>query len=245
MIGRNHRAAVAVVGDARLTLEALAPGRRAVRRSTPRGRSRARAARAAVEAELRDAMGPDVEKIMDSMRAALPRDAIVVKDSTIAAYMWANRLLATYEPRTAMRPQSAAIGPGVPLAIGAAVGSGRRTVVIQGDGGLMLSLGELATAVQQRLPLVVCVFNDHGYGILRYLQDLLLEGRRTGVDLATPDFVALARAMGMEAERVDSVEAFDDVFGRACRDDGPWLLDIDLAGLAPMEIRPQRPPRRD
>jgi acetolactate synthase-1/2/3 large subunit len=247
VIGRNHRAAVAVAGDARLTLEALTTrlGRRERSPIDPAWAEQGRGARAAVEAEIRDAMGSDVEKIMDGLRAALPRDAIVVKDSTIAAYIWANRLLTVYEPRTAMRPQSAAIGPGVPLAIGAAVGSGRRTVVIQGDGGLMLSLGELATAVQQRLPLVVCVFNDRGYGILRYLQDVMLDGRRTGVDLATPDFVALARAMGMQAESVDSVEAFEDVFGRACRDEGPWLVDIDLARLAPMEIRPQRPPRRD
>ena len=206
VIGRNHRAAVAVAGDARLTLEALTTRLAEHRPVAPAWAEQGRAARAAAEAELRDAMGTDVEKIMDCMRAALPRDAVVVKDSTIAAYIWANRLLHTYEPRTTMRPQSAAIGPGVPLAIGAAVGSGRRTVVIQGDGGLMLSLGELATAVQQRLPLVVCVFNDRGYGILRYLQDVLLDGRRTGVDLATPDFVALARAMGMEAEPVDSVE---------------------------------------
>jgi thiamine pyrophosphate-dependent acetolactate synthase large subunit-like protein len=49
--------------------------------------------------------------------------------------------------------------------------------------------------------------------------------------------------MGMEAEAVESVEAFEDAFGRACRADGPWLLDIDLARLAPMEIRPQRPRR--
>src|SRR5690606_34504620 len=97
---------------------------------------------------------------------------VVAKDATVAAYVWANRLLPVYEPRTSMRPASMAIGPGVPLAVGAAVGSGRPTVVIQGDGGLMLSLGELASAVQQRLPLVVCVFNDRGYGILRFIQDL-------------------------------------------------------------------------
>jgi acetolactate synthase-1/2/3 large subunit len=132
----------------------------------------------------------------------------------------------------------------VPLAVGAALGSGRRTVVIQGDGGLMLSLGELATAVQQRLPIVVCVFNDRGYGILRFIQDLMLDGRHTGVDLATPDFVGLARAMGMDAEKVDSVESFEDAFGRASVADAPWLLDIDLTRLAPMEVRPQRPPRR-
>jgi acetolactate synthase-1/2/3 large subunit len=247
VIGRNHRADVALVGDALLTLEALGAGlaERGVPPVDPVWAEQGRAARAAVEAEIRDAMGHDVEKLMDGMRAAMPRDAIVVKDSTIAAYVWANRLLSTYEPRTSIRAQSAAIGPGVPLAIGAALGTGRRTVVIQGDGGLMLSLGELATAVEQRLPIVVCVFNDRGYGILRYLQDLLLDGRRTGVDLTTPDFVAMARAMGMDAEPVDSVESFEDAFGRACRADGPWLLDIDLAHFAPMEIRPQRPPRRN
>jgi acetolactate synthase I/II/III large subunit len=247
VIGRNHRAEVALVGDALLTLEALA-GRLAERGTPsvdPAWAEQGRAARAAVEAEIRDAMGHDLEKLMDGMRAALPRDAIVVKDSTIAAYIWANRLLSTYEPRTTIRPQSAAIGPGVPLAVGAALGTGRRTVVIQGDGGLMLSLGELAVAVQQRLPIIICVFNDQGYGILRYLQDLLLDGRRTGVDLATPDFVAMARAMGMDAEPVDSVASFEDAFGRACQADGPWLLDIDLAQFTPMEIRPQRPPRRD
>jgi acetolactate synthase I/II/III large subunit len=242
VIGRNHRADVAIVADARLALEALTGG---IDRppADATWAEQGRATRAAVDAEIRDAMGSDLEKIMDCMRAALPRDAVVVKDSTIAAYVWANRLLAAYEPRTAMRPSSAAIGPGVPLAVGAAVGSGRRTVVIQGDGGLMLSLGELSTAVQQHLPIVVCVFNDGGYGILRFIQDLTLDGRHTGVDLATPDFAALARAMGMEAEAVESVEAFEDAFGRACRADGPWLLDIDLARLAPMEIRPQRPRR--
>ncbi len=247
VIGRNHRADVALVGDALLTLEALGArlAERAVPPVDPVWAEQGRAARAAVEAEIRDAMGHDLEKLMDGMRAALPRDAIVVKDSTIAAYLWANRLLGTYEPRTTIRPQSAAIGPGVPLAIGAALGTGRRTLVIQGDGGLMLSLGELATAVQQRLPIVVCVFNDRGYGILRYLQDVLLDGRRTGVDLTTPDFVAMARAMGMEAEPVDSVESFEDAFARACRADGPWLLDIDLTRFTPMEIRPQRPPRRN
>jgi acetolactate synthase-1/2/3 large subunit len=124
------------------------------------------------------------------------------------------------------------------------VGTGSTTVVIQGDGGLMLSLGELAVAVQRNLPLVVCVFNDRGYGILRFLQDMAMAGRRTGVDLATPDFAALARAVGLRAANVSSAKEFAASFEAAVTSGGPWLLDIDLTALAPMEIRPQRPAAR-
>ncbi|MER3419104.1 MAG: hypothetical protein C4290_00640, partial [Chloroflexota bacterium] len=52
----------------------------------------------------------------------------------------------------------------------------------------MLSIGELATAVQYRLPIILCVFNDRGYGILRAIQARMFDGRQVGVDLATPDF---------------------------------------------------------
>ena len=145
-------------------------------------------------------MGPDHEKMVEIVRGALPRDAVVVKDATISSYVWANRTLPVYEPRTSMRPVSMAIGPGLPLAIGACIGSGRRTLVVHGDGGLMLSVGELATAVQQELPLITCVFNDRGYGILRFIQDLTLGGRRSAVDLVTPDFAG-ARSVGRDGGR--------------------------------------------
>jgi acetolactate synthase-1/2/3 large subunit len=137
-----------------------------------------------------------------------------------------------------------AIGPGLPLAIGACLGSARPTVLIQGDGGLMLSVGELATAVQQGLPLVTCVFNDRGYGILRIVQDLMLAGRRSAVDLVTPDFAVLARSVGMQGESVASVDAFAAAFGRALERNGPTLIDVDITQMAPMTIRPQRPSTR-
>jgi len=202
------------------------------------------AARAAAEAESRDAMGPDHEKIADIIRTGLGRDGIVVKDATVAAYAWANRTLAVYEPRTSIRPVSMAIGPGLPLAIGACLGSGARTVLVQGDGGLMLSVGELATAVQQELPLVTCVFNDRGYGILRFIQDMALAGRRNAVDLVTPDFAALAASVGMVGEAVSSVDGFQAAYTAALERPGPTLIDIDITQLAPMAIRPQRPTDR-
>ena len=243
VIDRVHRSDVAIVADAKLGLEALlkaaGDGPPTVDREFA---DRAVVARSAVEAESCDAMGPDHERIVKSIRATLPRDANLVKDATIAAYVWANRVLPVYEPRTSIRPTSMAIGPGLPLAVGAARGTDRPTVLIQGDGGLMLSLGELATAVEQDLPLVICVFNDGGYGILRWMQDAMLAGRRTGVDLVTPDFAQLAASFGMAATRVAGADQFEEEFARAVQSGRPALLDIDLHALHPMEIRPQKRP---
>jgi acetolactate synthase-1/2/3 large subunit len=161
----------------------------------------------------------------------------------VPAYVWANRVLPILAPRTSLTTTSAAIGPGLPLAIGAAVATQERTVVIQGDGGFMLSIGELATAAQYKLPIVVCLFNDRGYGVLRAIQNMRFEGRHTGVDLHTPDFVRVAEGMGVAAVRVSDADAFDAAFTRAMSADGPVLIDIDMTALAPMGSL-FAPPRR-
>ena len=134
-----------------------------------------------------------------------------------------------------MYSTSAAIGPGLPLGIGAALG-GKKSVVIQGDGGFMLHIGELATAAQFNVPVVVLVFNDRGYGVLRRIQGARFEGRTNGVDLATPDFVKVAEGMGVTAEAVAGVDAFKEAFARAMAHDGPYLLDIDQASLEPLKF---------
>ena len=77
--------------------------------------------------------------------------------------VWGNTLLPVETARTSLHTTSAAIGPGLPLGIGSALGGGK-SVVIQGDGGFMLHIGELATAAQFNVPVVVLVFNDGGYG---------------------------------------------------------------------------------
>ncbi len=233
VIGRNYPPAVAVVGDAKLALEGLLE-RVEASGADPTFADRARAARDHTRAQNRKLIGPDYEAVMDAIREGLPRDANIVRDATVPAYLWGDRLLPIYEPRTSMHPTSAAIGPGLPLAIGAAIGSGRQTVLIAGDGGFMLSLGELATAVQYDVPLCVCLFNDGGYGVLRAIQAGTFEGRTTGVDLATPDFAEVARAMGMHGQSVKGVEEFRDAFAKAIASNGPSLLDIDMDALAPM-----------
>jgi acetolactate synthase I/II/III large subunit len=152
----------------------------------------------------------------------------------VPAYIWGNRLLPILTPRTSLSTTSAAIGPGLPLAIGAAVATNQKTVVIQGDGGFMLHIGELATAAQYSLPVVVCVFNDGGYGVLRAIQGMRFDGRTTGVDIKTPNFLQVAEGMGVRAEHVRSAAEFEAAFGRAMSHAGPVLLDVDMKSLAPM-----------
>ena len=203
--------------------------------------ARAQAARATVQARLRDLVGPDHFAIMEEIRAVTARESCVVRDSTVPAYLWANQMLPILEPRTSMHPTAGAIGPGLPLAIGAAIASDRRTVLIAGDGGFMLHVGELAVAAQYRLPVTICLFNDGGYGVLRRIEQARFGGRTFGVNLATPDFPALAHSMGVEAHAVAGVDQFRAAFRAAMEADGPVLLDIDLNALHPIGEYPPRP----
>ncbi|HYU17484.1 MAG TPA: thiamine pyrophosphate-binding protein [Chloroflexota bacterium] len=233
-IGKNYPAAQGVTGDARPALAALVAalgGRVQTEMGWP---ERVAQTRAAARAALRERIGQHA-KIMDSLRAALPRDAIVVKDATISAYTWGNRLLEVYEPRTSMNPTCGAIGPGLPLALGAATARPDRQVVcIAGDGGFVYNMAELATAVQQQLPVVVLLFNDGGYGILRHIQDRAFEGRRIAVDLHTPDFAKVAEAFGVWSRRVDRIEAFNPALTEALAAGGPALIEIDSRAIGPM-----------
>jgi len=173
--------------------------------------------------------------VMDKLRAVLPRDGVFVRDQTISAYNWGNQQFPIYAPRTTMNPTSGAIGPGLPLAIGAAIGSGKRTVVIHGDGGFMFHATEMATAAQYQVPVLICVFNDQGYGVLRWLQDTRF-GRINETDIGKMDFATMANSMGVPGERVKSVEEFSQAVDRGMQTSGPYLIDVDMEHFKPMEI---------
>ena len=121
------------------------------------------------------------------------------------------------------------------MSLGAAIATNRKTVVIHGDGGFMYHATELATAAQYNVPLIVCVFNDSGYGVLRWLQDNRF-GRINETDLGKVAFAKMAQSMGVQGERVCSVAEFESAFTTAMELDGPYLIDIDMEHFAPMEI---------
>jgi acetolactate synthase-1/2/3 large subunit len=99
----------------------------------------------------------------------------------------------------------------------------------------MFHATELATCAQYQVPLVICVFNDSGYGVLRYLQQSRF-GRINETDLGKVAFAQMAQSMGVPGQRVDSVAAFASALDEALAVDGPYLIDVDMEHFAPMEI---------
>jgi acetolactate synthase-1/2/3 large subunit len=235
MVGRTHRADLGVIADAKAALSDLNAGLREVSGNDAQFNDAVFSTRDAVHGAMRKRLGPDFAQLMDAMRKRLPRDGLWCRDSTIAAYNFGNQLFPVYEPRTSINPSSGAIGPGLPFSIGAVIGSGKRGLVIHGDGGFMFHATELATAAQYQIPLVVCVFNDGGYGVLRWLQDARF-GRINETDLGKMNFALMAQSMGVPGERVQNVEAFQSALDKAFATDGPYLVEVDMEHFAPMEI---------
>ncbi|MFH8491631.1 thiamine pyrophosphate-binding protein [Streptomyces longisporoflavus] len=236
-LGRVYPARHALHGHASDVLAALLPH---ARRAEESWTHRVAAVREDVRAALHDNIGPQAA-ICDALRAALPREAVVARDVTIPSSSWGNRLLEMYDPRDNVFPRGGGIGQGLGMGIGAALARpGAPTVVLAGDGGLAVHLGELLTLAQERPRLTLVVFNDGGYGVLRNMQDRYSE-RRSGVDLATPDFELLARACGLAYARIAAEEHARPVISHAVASDGPTLVEVDLASLGPMK-NPFTPP---
>jgi thiamine pyrophosphate-dependent acetolactate synthase large subunit-like protein len=230
VIGALFKPQLAIVGDARDGLaglgEALGPGPAASAWDHEWRRRFRAAASPRYTAEL--------ARLVETLRGALPDDAIVVNDQTGLNY-WMEWRFPVLAPRTFLYPVgSATLGYGVPAAIGAKIARPERPVAcVVGDGGFMYSVNELATAVKYRLPIVFLVMNDERYGAIKWLQEKMFEGRWGETDLANPDFPALARAFGAHGERVASVDALGAAISRALAADRPTVLEFPATGIEP------------
>ena len=232
VIGRMHPTAVGIVGDARQGLEALA---QALGSGGPAdGWDRAWLT------SQRDTRWPryteTADRFITVLRQVLPRDGIVVNDQTGINY-WMEWHFPVLQPRTFLYPiGSATLGYGVPAAIGAKVACPDRAVVaVIGDGGFMFSVNELSTAVKYGLGIVFLVMNDERFGAIKYLQDAIF-GKYGEVDLANPDFPAMARAFGAEGERIADLDALPRALERALKHAGPTLLELPLGVEPPWEL---------
>lgn len=121
------------------------------------------------------------------------------------------------------------MGFGMGAAIGAAMGTRERTVLVIGDGGFGMCLNELATAVSNHVPLVILILNNGVLGMVRQWQTLFFDKHysNTVLDRQT-DFVKLAEAFGAEGEAVNTLETLDAALTRAFATDGPYLIDCTI-----------------
>lgn len=239
MVGRTHHAAVGLIADARLALVGINQRLVDLQANDAQFTDKILHAGEGIRAAMRGRLGADWPQVMDCIREKLPPESVFVRDQTISAYNWGNQQFPILRPRTSINPTSGAIGPGFPMSMGAAIASAgnsnAKTLVIHGDGGFMFHATELATCAQYQVPLVICVFNDSGYGVLRFLQQHRF-GRINETDLGKVAFAQMAQSMGVPGQRVDSVEAFASALDRALAVAGPYLIDIDMEHFAPMEI---------
>jgi acetolactate synthase-1/2/3 large subunit len=200
---------VGIVADAAAATQALADelAARAVEPATVTGLDDARKAFAArVEADV-----PLQKAYLDAIRAALPEDGVLVDEITQVGH--AAKLATRFErPRSLITSgYQGTLGYGFATALGAQAALGDRVVVsINGDGGLLYTLPELATAVLHDIPLVAIVFNDSSYGNVETIQERWYGNRVIATALRNPDFVALAEsfgALGLKAETPDDLQS--------------------------------------
>ena len=144
--------------------------------------------------------------------------------------MWAAQNVNFKKPRRFISSGGlGTMGFGLGAAIGAAVGTGERSVLVTGDGSFGMCLNELTTAVTYNVPVVILLMNNGVLGMVRQWQTLFFNKHysNTILDRKT-DFVALARALGADGEAVDTVAALDKAFEHAFSCDGPYVIDCRI-----------------
>jgi len=215
-IGRHYPVTLGIQADAKAAVQLLLsalPGASRLPWTAP--------CRPSISARL---LGLD---LIEGLRRGLPRDAIIAGDITRLTY----QMLAEfpiYSPRTFLHPAGyVSMGYGLPAALGAKAAFPERVVAtVVGDGCFMMSGLELATAVQEKLPVIVILINDGSLTLIKAIQQRRYESRFIGVDLRNPDFETYARAFGVRHWKIDSDSSLEIALREAVASSAPALIEV-------------------
>jgi acetolactate synthase I/II/III large subunit len=230
---RTTSPTIGIVADAKPALASLI--------ELVQGKTRSRPDRSAEVAALKQWIDEDMGTLEPqatygrALREELPDDTIFVPDSTQVGYWLSFGGLPVEQPRTFIGSgYQGTLGNSFPTALGAQVGNlDRRVVSVNGDGGFMFNVQELATAVQHEIPLISVVFDDGAYGNVRRMQENLYGGRTIASELKNPSFAALGEVFGLQGLRAVGPEELRQALRAALAHDGPSLIEVPV-GPMPM-----------
>lgn len=218
-----------IVGDLRLAIDKLMP---LLEQADHRGWR-----------ELVQKLRADEESQADVRPGLTPRTALRAADERRAKgasvvtdvgqhQMWAAQYLSFDHPRSFVTNGGlGAMGFGLPAAIGAALATGKRTLLVVGDGGFGMSLHELATAVSTQAPITILLMNNQTLGMVRQWQRLFYDKRFSATTLAgyrQTDYVAVARAFGANGANAATLEELEEALEDAAHAPGPYLIDCAI-----------------
>ena len=219
---------IGIVGDSALVTAALVD---AVPAHNPRRASREdelTALKASTHQHLIDGLGPQMA-FLEVIRDELPEDGFFVDEFTQVGYV-ARVGFPVYRPRTMVTPgYQGTLGYGFATALGvAAAHPDKKVISVNGDGGFMYTMPELASAVHHNLDIVAIVFADGHYGNVRRQQKLEHDGKVIASDLTNPDFVKLAESFGALGLRADGPEGLRAALKQAFKQRGPAIIEVPV-----------------
>ena len=227
-VGRTIPVEVPLVGDAKPVLQALLPLVHWVDRPEWAATvNRLREDHPSLAIPVSDALMP--QQVLTQMNEMIQADENAVVVTGVGQHqMWAAQYLFLNQPNSFVTSGGLGVmGFEVPAALGAQLGRPGATVwSVAGDGGFQMTLQELITAVEEKLPVKFALFNNGYLGMVRQWQEMFFDGHIKDVPLPGPDYVKLADAYGIPALRVEHQEDVANALQEAKAYDGPFLIEF-------------------
>jgi acetolactate synthase-1/2/3 large subunit len=232
-ISKNVPAHIPIVGDAKQVIPKLTREYRALQTDGSRLEdwwAKIEAWQAGYPLSYEDGAPGEIKPqyMIDAMHKVTNGDAIITSDVG-QHQMWAGQRYGFDKPRRWINSGGlGTMGFGLPSAVGAKVACPDETVIaLCGDGSLIMTCQELATCVDENIPVKVFLMNNGYMGMVRQWQDLFWDGRHSGVKLGgSPDWAKLADAFGAKGMKVEAKDELEDAMSEAIAAEGPVLVDV-------------------
>ena len=236
--GKNVRADVKVLGDAKASLSALTNAVRPARHTAwieSFATDEAEEWEKVIEKEIHPTDGKlHMGEVVRRVSEATDHNAVLVTDVGQNQMVGVRYFQYTQTRSVVTSGGLGTMGFGLPAAIGAKLGAPDRTVCLfVGDGGLQMTIQELGTIMQERLDVKIILLNNHFLGMVRQWQELFFNERYSATEMENPDFVAIARAFRIASREVSRREELDEAVEEMMATDGPYLLvaDVEKCGI--------------